>query len=234
MREPRRSPRSEHDQPRDQPRTARAPRTRAGGGRGSTRERILDTALDLFTEHGYDKTSLREIADELGFTKAALYYHFEHKEDILLALHLRLHALGHDVLDRLSHLDDASEGVEFWAGLFDQFIDQILANRQLFLFHARNQSALEVVAQSGHNTDDHADMEEHLRRLLANPAIPTRLRVRLACSIGAVMGTLMGAGEAFADIPTDELTEYVRDAVRDLLGAKSAAGRNRPRRPPRS
>jgi hypothetical protein len=44
----------------------------------------------------------------------------------------------------------------------------------------------------------------------------------------------MGAGEAFADIPTDELTEYVRDAVRDLLGPKSAAGRNRPRRPPSS
>ncbi len=37
----------------------------------STRERILDVALDLFVEKGYDKTSLREIAERMGFTKAA-------------------------------------------------------------------------------------------------------------------------------------------------------------------
>src|ERR1700677_4503337 len=67
---------------------------RPGRPRGSTRERILDVALDLFNDQGYDKTSLREIAERLGFTKAALYYHFERKEDILLQLHLRLHALG--------------------------------------------------------------------------------------------------------------------------------------------
>src|SRR6204780_2621097 len=119
------------------------PRVRAP--RGSTRERILDIALELFTEHGYDKTSLREIADELGFTKAALYYHFERKEDILLALHLRLHALGHGILDRLGHLDDHEGNLDAWSELLDQFIDQILANRKLFLFHARNQNALEQI-----------------------------------------------------------------------------------------
>ncbi len=58
------------------------------------RERILDVALELFTEQGYEKTSLREIADRLGVTKAALYYHFPSKGDIFLELHLRLHELG--------------------------------------------------------------------------------------------------------------------------------------------
>ena len=37
-----------------------------------TWQRIVDVATTLFTEQGYDGTSLREIADELGFTKAAL------------------------------------------------------------------------------------------------------------------------------------------------------------------
>src|ERR1700744_816925 len=78
---------------------------RGGRPRGSTRERILDIALELFNENGYDKTSLREIADHLGVTKAALYYHFERKEDILLALHLRLHALGWKALDYPQGLD---------------------------------------------------------------------------------------------------------------------------------
>ena len=54
--------------------------------RGDTRARIVDVALELFAEHGYEKTSLREIADRLGVTKAALYYHFRTKEDILAGI----------------------------------------------------------------------------------------------------------------------------------------------------
>src|SRR5215471_12942397 len=51
--------------------------------RGGTRERIQSIALELFAEQGYEKTSLREIAERLGVTKAALYYHFKSKEDIV-------------------------------------------------------------------------------------------------------------------------------------------------------
>ncbi|GAA0469073.1 TetR/AcrR family transcriptional regulator [Streptomyces stramineus] len=54
--------------------------------RSDTRERIRKTALDLFVSRGYEKTSLREIAEALGVTKAALYYHFKTKEDILSAI----------------------------------------------------------------------------------------------------------------------------------------------------
>ncbi|CAM5643485.1 TetR family transcriptional regulator [Streptomyces spiroverticillatus] len=54
--------------------------------RGDTRQRIQDVALRLFGEQGYEKTSLREIAEELDVTKAALYYHFKTKEDILVSL----------------------------------------------------------------------------------------------------------------------------------------------------
>lgn len=53
---------------------------------GKTREAILNVALRLFHDQGYDKTSLREIADEVGVTKAALYYHFAAKEELLLSL----------------------------------------------------------------------------------------------------------------------------------------------------
>ena len=62
---------------------ATAARPLAGADRhpdeGDTRERILDVALDLFIEQGYDKTSLRQIAEPLGFTQAAIYYHFAAK-----------------------------------------------------------------------------------------------------------------------------------------------------------
>ena len=54
--------------------------------RGNTRQRIQDVALELFAEQGYEKTSLREIAERLDVTKAALYYHFKTKEEIIVSL----------------------------------------------------------------------------------------------------------------------------------------------------
>ncbi|WP_338698985.1 helix-turn-helix domain-containing protein [Streptomyces sp. Q6] len=54
--------------------------------RGNTRQRIQDVALELIAEQGYEKTSLREIAERLDVTKAALYYHFKTKEDIVVSL----------------------------------------------------------------------------------------------------------------------------------------------------
>ncbi len=54
--------------------------------RTDTREQIRRLALQLFAERGYDGTSLREIADRLGITKAAVYYHFKTKEEILASL----------------------------------------------------------------------------------------------------------------------------------------------------
>src|SRR6201997_3295524 len=54
-----------------------------GTPRTDTRSRAQKVALELFAEQGYEKTSLREIAERLGVTKAALYYHFQSKEDIV-------------------------------------------------------------------------------------------------------------------------------------------------------
>src|SRR5215472_12599849 len=54
--------------------------------RSDTRARIQQVAVELFTEHGYEGTSLREIAERLDVTKAALYYHFKSKEDIVTSL----------------------------------------------------------------------------------------------------------------------------------------------------
>jgi AcrR family transcriptional regulator len=55
--------------------------TEPDSGRG-TRERALGVALDLFSREGYDAVSMREIAEELGVSKAALYHHFASKEEI--------------------------------------------------------------------------------------------------------------------------------------------------------
>lgn len=67
--------------------TTRADHGAVANRRGAeTRRRAQRTALELFTRQGYEATSLREIADELGINKASLYYHFASKEAILQSL----------------------------------------------------------------------------------------------------------------------------------------------------
>ncbi|NOQ61770.1 MULTISPECIES: TetR/AcrR family transcriptional regulator [Mycobacteriaceae] len=70
--------------------------------RTDTRARIRSVALELFTDQGYDKTSMREIAERLGVTKAALYHHFPSKQDI--------------VTDLFASLPEGIEEIITWAG----------------------------------------------------------------------------------------------------------------------
>ena len=52
----------------------------------TTREKILDEALTLFADNGYDGTSVEDIAEKVGIKAPSLYNHFKGKEDILNAL----------------------------------------------------------------------------------------------------------------------------------------------------
>src|SRR5262245_47346547 len=165
-----------------------------------TRERILDVALELFNEQGYDKTSLREIAERLGVTKAALYYHFERKEDILLELHLRLHDIGRTILDQIDGLDDESQIIAAWPALLDQFIDEVVANRDLFRFHQRNERALHQLTDNERHRAENDDLEQRFRHVLGNPAIRLADRVRMTCSVTAVLGGLMAGSELYGDV----------------------------------
>ncbi len=180
---------------------------------GSTRERILDVALDLFTEKGFDGTSLREIAERLGVTKAALYYHFASKDDILMALHMRLHDFGRDAL---SQMTEEPVTLEVWGQILDGITGQILAQRKIFLMHERNQASLEKLHRQDHDAE-HDDIQNRLRRVLADPRLPLRDRVRMACSIGALFAGLFMSADAFGGTPDQELGDILRDAVHDVL-----------------
>lgn len=184
-----------------------------------TRERILDIAQDLFCTQGYDKTSLRQIADELGFSKAAIYYHFESKEDILMALHMRIHEFGKDALTALG---EGAVSAETWASLLDQLVDQMVEHRKLFLLHERNQAAFEALHDKDHEAD-HDDLHMLFRKMLSNPQISLRNRVRMSCSFGAVMSVLVLTGDVFADVEAPVMSKLLRDAISDLMGVESGS-----------
>ena len=104
-----------------QPPETSAAAAKADGRRTDTRRRIHDVALEVFAEVGYERATLLQIAERLGVTRPALYYHYRNKEDILAAIHAELtlsvdavidwsrsqpagRATRHETLRRLSEL----------------------------------------------------------------------------------------------------------------------------------
>ncbi|MFF5179425.1 TetR/AcrR family transcriptional regulator [Micromonospora sp. NPDC000316] len=108
---------------------------------GGTRERIKAVALELFTEQGYEKTSLREIAERLGVTKAALYYHFKSKDDIVASF-------VEERLERMDALiawaDDQPANLDTRRTLISRYADSMFGGEQpsVMRFFEQNQTVL--------------------------------------------------------------------------------------------
>ncbi|MCW2785750.1 MAG: TetR/AcrR family transcriptional regulator [Marmoricola sp.] len=175
-----------------------------------TRDRILSVALTLFTEKGYDATSMREVAEQLGITKPALYYHFDSKEDIVRTL--------------LVDIETQVEGLVAWAREQPFSADlrcQVLARWSDIMqahgltafrfFVANRQVVLEI---SPDRTGMHARMGE-LYALLAPgcPSVEEQLRVRLAL-MAVNMAGFVGAD---IDAPEAELLNAARRLAVELM-----------------
>lgn len=105
----------------------------------STRERIQRTAIELFSEHGYEHTSLREIAEQLGVTKAALYYHFKTKEDIAASF---FDSYAEDV-DRICEWGEAQpRNLDTRRELLRRYAEVIRSHVPVLKFMQHNQAAL--------------------------------------------------------------------------------------------
>lgn len=94
---------------------------------GDAREEIKAAALELFATRGYGQTSLREVAGRLGISKAALYYHFSSKDDLLTALIEPL------ILDQKALLAEVRSGaLGDPRAILERYFDLCLAHRRLF------------------------------------------------------------------------------------------------------
>jgi AcrR family transcriptional regulator len=90
--------------------------------RGSvTRDRILAIAQELFCSQTYAGTSMADIAGRLGTSKAALYYHFASKEDILDALLAEPAAKLSAIADRAARTRPRATPQELLGALIDLF-----------------------------------------------------------------------------------------------------------------
>lgn len=107
--------------------------------RGNTRQRIQDIALELFAEQGYEKTSLREIAEHLDVTKAALYYHFKTKEDILKSI---FEDLNRPVEELIAWGEKQPRTLETKKEILTRYSEALAGAAPLFRFMQENQATV--------------------------------------------------------------------------------------------
>jgi AcrR family transcriptional regulator len=208
------------------------------GRRGDTRARIQQVALELFAEHGYERTSLREIAERLGVTKAALYYHFKSKEDIVRSFtedHFsRLDALiawGAD--QRAAQAAGAAGAAGANAAtaheLLERYITIVMESGEVFRFLERNQATIHRTEDGKQHFAQFRPRLKALIEIITGPDASQRTRIRAAAALFAVSTSciffMKEAPEPDADAllpsqPTkDELRAIVLEIATDLTPA---------------
>jgi AcrR family transcriptional regulator len=159
-----------------------------GGRRSDTRARIQQIALELFAEQGYERTSLREIAERLGVTKAALYYHFKSKEDIV-------RSFTEDYFSRLDTLiawgKDQPPSVQTGHELIERYIAILMDGSEVFLFLERNQAFVRSADGGKHRFEQFRPRLNALVEIIAGPDAPPRARIRAASAIFAASSGCM-------------------------------------------
>jgi len=186
--------------------------------RHDTRQRIQTVALELFAEQGYDKTSLREIAERLDFTKAALYYHFKSKEDIVASL----------VEDYFGQIDDMiawgrtqPRTPESRAQVLDRYYRIVAEGSGVFRMLQHNQASVNSLAHAK-NREVFRERMDAMVGLLTEPDAPLEGQVRAAVALASVsFGCMFYADRA--DDP-EKLRAIVLDIACELTGVREPAG----------
>ena len=189
--------------------------------RGDTRERIHSVALELFAEQGYEKTSLREIAERLDVTKAALYYHFKSKEDIVRSF-TEDYVAELDELIAWGRAEPRTSGNR--ALILDRYSRIVGRRLGVLRFLEQNQAAVHHLMTEG--AQDRKKLFrtqfETLRDLLVEPDAPLRDRVRASVAVVSV-GISCLLFEKDSGAPA-ELHDIVLETACELAGVERPVG----------
>lgn len=139
--------------------------------RTDTRGRIQQVALELFAEQGYEKTSLREIAERLDVTKAALYYHFRTKEDIVTSI---AEDLAQPIRDLIDWAESRPAGLETKQEMLRRYSDILWSSADFFRFIQENQATVRELSIG----ETFRTSMAALGNLLKDPSAPMAAQVR--------------------------------------------------------
>jgi AcrR family transcriptional regulator len=176
-----------------------------------TKHRIQEVARELFTQKGVHKTSLQEIADRLGITKPALYYHFPSREELVRSIVQPLIDDGETFIrtrERQVHEDGVeSDPRALLEGYFD--------------FHYRHRTEIFLVLTELTTLAELGliDMVLAWRERLAVLVYGPRPTLAQATRAVVAFGGLQDCTIQFSETPVEELRAAAVDAAMATLGA---------------
>ncbi|MGE2722148.1 TetR/AcrR family transcriptional regulator [Mycolicibacterium celeriflavum] len=176
-----------------------------------TRQRLIDVAVALFTRHSYAGTSLQMIADELGFTKAAIYHHFRTREQLLTAVVEPMFAQLRTVVEAAEAQRSPRARAE---RMLSGYADIAVRNRGLVAVLAADPS----VATALQRHRDWSDLIARQLRLLADVEPGPAGEIRAAMVFAGISGA---AGPAWVQLDDRALAKHLMDAGRRTLGLRT-------------
>ncbi|MBF6453590.1 TetR/AcrR family transcriptional regulator [Nocardia cyriacigeorgica] len=186
----------------------------AGGG---TKQAIRDAAVELFTHKGFEQTSLREVADAVGITKASLYYHYASKLDLLLAIidpvidHMR------SVVEDIDAVPYNPEGIR---AVLRTYVRGMVRHRDAGAMCMRDTVA--IVNAMADRYPDVAESTRQLRHWLAGPD-PTDEALLRASAALEILGVALLSTEVVPDAPDELVEKTLLDAATCVLIAHRTA-----------
>jgi AcrR family transcriptional regulator len=183
----------------------------------NTKERLIQAALDLFTEQGYDATTVTEIAERAGVTKMTFFRHFPDKREVLFAAGQEIHS--QILADAIAAAPEPATPLQAVAAALDALSATFTDDRREFAARLRAvvaaQRELRERAASKHN-----GLVEAATEALAKRGVP-----ELTASLAAELGIrAFDRGFArWADPACHQpLTELTRQAFGELRAATAA------------
>jgi len=180
---------------------------------GDTRETIRAVALELFSSRGFEQTSLREIAERVGLTKASLYYHYPSKQALLIAIVDPVITGWRTIADDTKDLEHNPANVR---QVVERCLDVLLQNRAVAGIFQRDPAG--VVAAADSLWDDTLELGQRLNTWLAGPSPSVAEQLRAVAAM-EVLGAVLASASYLrgADVSDAEMRAVLLDAAMDVL-----------------
>lgn len=154
---------------------------------------ILDKALDLFIEEGYEDVTYQKIADRCGITRTTLYIYFKNKREIFLFSIKQLIGSLEEQLKQIIS-DESANAIDVLKQMINRTLDECESNRQLFKVILLY---LIQIQKSGEDPDEHVN-----RRVIR---------------MQHLMSTVVIRGQKNGDIKKDLPVKEINDVLYSLL-----------------
>ena len=178
-----------------------------------TKAEIHRAAVELFSTQGYEKTSLREIAEQVGITKASLYYHYSSKQELLRAI---VGTFLDDISRVLRLVEELPWSPETERELLGAYVDVVITHRSTGPTLLRDVAA--VLAAFGDDLDKLIADSRRFQTWLAGPNPTPADRLRAAAAVETV-GAAMSV-ELDVDVSDAEIRAILLDAATAILARR--------------